>query len=112
MAGNLLGSIEISQRLNNKTLVLSSQQMGWNGILAEQYQNPLTPSETELPALSSHWLILPLGHPGRLTHKRNDRLHESIVQKGDSILIPAGQPIYWYCWENSYHTEDLFIINM
>ncbi|KAB8321026.1 AraC family transcriptional regulator [Tolypothrix campylonemoides VB511288] len=109
MTGNLFRSIELSQQLNNKTLVLSSQQMGWNGILVEQYRNPLTPSETELPALSDHWLILPLGHPGHLTHKRNARLHESIPHKGDSILVPAGQPSHWYCPENSHHTEDLFI---
>ncbi|MBW4571964.1 MAG: hypothetical protein KME31_29370 [Tolypothrix carrinoi HA7290-LM1] len=97
MTGTLLRPIELNHRLNNKTLVLSSRQMDWNGILVEQYQNPLTPGESELPALSDHWLKLPLGHPGHLTQKRDDRLYESTVQKGDSIFIPAGQPSYWRC---------------
>jgi AraC family transcriptional regulator len=94
MTSNLISPIELNQRLN-KSLVLSSRHLGWNGILVEQYQNPPIPGEVELPALSAHWLNLPLGHPVHLTQKRDDRLHESIVQKGDSIFVPAGQPSYW-----------------
>ena len=30
-----------------------------------------------------------------LVQKRGDRLHESILHKGDSFLVPAGQPSYW-----------------
>jgi AraC family transcriptional regulator len=96
VTGNLLRSSELNQRLN-KTLVLSSRQMGWNGILVEQYQNPPTLDEVELPALSDHWFYLSLGHPVHLTQKRGDRLHESIVQDGDGIFVPAGQPSYWRC---------------
>lgn len=69
--------------------------MGWNGILVEHYQNPPTSGEVELPALSAHWLNLPLGHPVHLTQKSDDCLHQLIVQKGDSIFVPAGQPSYW-----------------
>jgi AraC family transcriptional regulator len=95
VTGNLISPIELSHRLN-KTVVLSSRQLGWNGILVEQCQSSLTSSiGMELPALSDHWLNLPLGHPARLIQKRDDRLHESIVQKGDTILVPAGQPSYW-----------------
>lgn len=95
VTGYLLESIELSQRMN-KTLVSSSRQLSWNGILVEQCQSSSTPaSEMELPALSDHWLNLPLGQPALLIQKRDDRLYESIVQKGDSILIPAGQPSYW-----------------
>lgn len=80
----------------NKTLVLSSQHMGWNGILVEQYQSPPNFSfEANLAARSAHWLTLPLGQPIYLTQKHDDRLHESSVQKGDVIFVPAGQPIYW-----------------
>jgi len=32
VTGSLLRPSELNQRLNNKTLVLSSRQMGWNGI--------------------------------------------------------------------------------
>jgi AraC family transcriptional regulator len=95
VTGNLLKPIELSQWMN-KTVVLSSQQIGWNGMLVEQCQSSSTSSsEIELPALSDHWLNLPMGHPARLIQKRDDRLHESIVQKGDTILVPAGQPSYW-----------------
>jgi AraC family transcriptional regulator len=79
----------------NKSLVLSSQHRGWNGILVEQYQSPPTSCEGNLPALEAHWLNFLLGKPIHLTQKRDDRLHESIVQKGDMIFVPAGQPSYW-----------------
>lgn len=105
---NLINPIELNQRLN-KSLVLSSRQIGWKGILVEQYQNSPTPSETELPALSDHWLNLPLGHPVHLTQKRDDRLHESIVQKGDSIFVPAGQPSYWRCQGGGTYRPTLHI---
>lgn len=36
MTSNLISSIDLSQRLN-KTMMLSSRQMGWNGILVEQH---------------------------------------------------------------------------
>ncbi len=94
MNNSSVDPIELAQRMKKK-LVLSSRQLGWNGILIEQYQTPSTPSSSELPALSDHWLNLPIGQPSRLTQKRDDRLHQSIVQKGDTILIPAGQPSYW-----------------
>ncbi len=90
----VVSQIELNQRLR-KSLLLSSRQIGWNGILAEQYQIPSTLPEAEIPALSDHWLNLPLGHPVHLTQKRDDRLHESIVQQGDTIFVPAGQPSYW-----------------
>ncbi len=89
MAGNLVSPLELGQRLN-KPPVLSSRQLGWNGILVEQCQCS-SPSffEMELPAVSDHWLNLSLGRPTPLIQKRDDRLHESIVQKGDSIFVPA-----------------------
>lgn len=98
MASNLISSIELSQQLN-VTPILSSRQMGWNGILVEQHQysSPSKTEEKKLPALSDHWLILPLGRPTYLSQKSDDRLHESIFQRGDSLLVPAGQPSCWRC---------------
>lgn len=90
-----MSAIELSQRSDNKTLVMSSQQMDWNGILVEQYQDLSNSVEVELPATSDHWLVLPLGQPVYLTQKSDDRLHQSIIQNGDSILVPAGLPSYW-----------------
>ncbi|WP_246162688.1 helix-turn-helix domain-containing protein [Brasilonema sennae] len=105
---NFVSPIKLNQRLN-KSLMLSSRQIGWKGILVEQYQNSPTPSETELPALSDHLLNLPLGHPVHLTQKRDDRLHESIVQKGDTIFVPAGQPSYWRCQGSETYQPTLHI---
>ena len=51
----------------------------------------------ELPGLPNHWLTLPIGQSCHLTHKCDGRLHKSIIQKGDIILVPAGQPSYWLC---------------
>ncbi|NMG20240.1 AraC family transcriptional regulator [Brasilonema bromeliae] len=108
VTGNLPKSSELNQRLNNKTLMLSSRQMGWNGILVEQYQNLPAPAEKELSALSTHWLILP-GHPGHLHWKFDDRLRESIFQKGDSLLVPAGQSGYWRCQNSKSSQTELHI---
>ncbi|WP_347277545.1 AraC family transcriptional regulator [Pseudanabaena sp. FACHB-2040] len=49
----------------------------------------------ELPALSEHWLNLHIGNPAPLIQKRDDRLHESILNEGDNLFVPAGQPSYW-----------------
>ncbi|NJL38587.1 MAG: helix-turn-helix transcriptional regulator [Leptolyngbyaceae cyanobacterium SM1_4_3] len=95
MTENQIRSIELSQRLN-KTLMFSSRQLGWNGILVEQCQSPFSSFELELPALSDHWLNLHLGQPAPLIQKRDDRRHESILRKGDTIFVPAGQPSYWH----------------
>jgi AraC family transcriptional regulator len=92
---NLPKAFKLSQRFDQTTPVLSSRQMGWNGILIEQYQHLSSSFEVEFPAPSDHWLVLPLGQPVFVTQKSGDRLHESVIQKGDSILVPAGQPKYW-----------------
>lgn len=96
MISNLMSAIDLQQRLN-KSLVSSSQSLGWSGVLVQQYQYPSssTVCEMEVPALSDHWLNLPLGNPAQLTQKRDDCFYESIVQKGHSIFVPAGQPSYW-----------------
>lgn len=108
MTSNVISSDELNQLLN-KSLLLSSRLRGWNGILVEQYQNPPTNCEAELPALSNHWLNLPLGHPVHLTQKRDEQLHESTVQKGDSIFVPAGQPSYWRSKGNDTYQPTLHI---
>ncbi len=85
----------ISQRFDQTTPILSSRQMGWNGIVVEQYQHLSSSFEVEFPALCDHWLVLPLGRSVRVTQKADDRLYEAFIHRGDSILVPAGQPKYW-----------------
>ncbi len=93
--GSPISLVEIDKQLS-EALVLSSRQMGWKGILVEQYRHSEEPGEIEVPALPNHWLSLPLGKPAHLTQKRDDTLHESTVQKGDIICFPAGQSSYWH----------------
>jgi AraC family transcriptional regulator len=77
--------------------LLSSRDLGWRGILIEQYQNQLQHQllEKSFSALSEHWLNFHLTEPFHLTQKHDERLHESIVHKGNLVLVPAGQPTYW-----------------
>lgn len=94
MTSDLLNSLELSQRLN-KTLMFSSRQMNWSGVLVEQCQSPVSAFEMEISALSDHWLNLHVGHPAPLIQKRDDAKHESILHEGDNLFVPAGQPSYW-----------------
>ena len=105
---NLLRSSELNQRMN-KTLVSSSWQLSWNGILVEEYQYPTTSGEVELPGISDHWFNLPLGHPVHLAQKRDDRIHNLSVQRGDSIFVPAGKPTYWRCQGHDIYRQSLHI---
>jgi AraC family transcriptional regulator len=101
VTGNLVEPIALDQQ-KNRTLVSSSRQLDWTEILVEENQvveeyKTTPPPSAELPALPNHWLILPLPlQPGHLPQKRDGRLHNPIVQQRDIILVPAGQPSYWY----------------
>jgi AraC family transcriptional regulator len=76
--------------------ILSSQQIGWKGILVEHYQTPPDlVCERSPGALLAHWLSFPATQPIHLTQQHGDRWHESIVKQGDLVLVPAGQSTYW-----------------
>jgi AraC family transcriptional regulator len=97
MTSTMISALAPDQRLD-QSLVFSSQQQSWNGLLVHHYQNAPYLIETEVPALSNHWIQLMLREqPTRLIQKRDNRVHDSIVQTGDSIFTPAGQPSYWHC---------------
>jgi AraC family transcriptional regulator len=102
-------NIGIKPSQSNKALVLSSQDTGWNGILVEQYQLGLTPSEIDIPARSDHFLNVHLGQPVRLTQKHDNRWYESTVHKGNSSFVPARQPSYWRCHGSDTHEPMLHI---
>jgi AraC family transcriptional regulator len=100
MTSSMISVLAPNQRLN-QSLVFSSQQRDWNGVLVHHYQNAPKLLETQAPALSNHWIQLPLrGRPIRLLQKRDNAKHDSILQVGDSIFVPAGQSSYWHCWES------------
>jgi AraC family transcriptional regulator len=85
-----------SPQLNKFRRLLSSQHMRWQGILVEQYQSPPYQSlEGSFSALSAHWLNFYLTEPFHLTQKHDERLHESTIQNGNLVFVPAGQTTYW-----------------
>jgi AraC family transcriptional regulator len=70
--------------------------MRWNGILVEQYQSPPHKSlKGSFSAPSAHWLNFYLTEPFHLTQKHDERLHESTIQNGNLVFVPAGQTTYW-----------------
>jgi AraC family transcriptional regulator len=80
----------------NGVEVLSSQQIGWKGILVEYYQAPPNHICEQSPgALLTHWLSFPSTQPIHLVQNHGERWHESIIKQGDLVLVPAGQPTYW-----------------
>jgi AraC family transcriptional regulator len=88
-------NVEFPQ-LNQFRRLSSSQHMGWKGILVEQYQSqPHQFLEGSFSALSAHWLNFYLTKPFHLTQKHDDRSHESLIQNGNLVLVPAGQTTYW-----------------
>ena len=94
--------------LNKYQRLLSSQQLGWKGILVEQYQSPLNYSfEESVGALAAHWLNFHLSQPVLLTQQHDTLQHKSIVQQGDLVLVPAGQTTYWRA-----QTEDIALSNL
>ena len=94
--------------LNKYQRLLSSQQLGWKGILVELYQSPLHYSfEESVAALAAHWLNFHLSQPVLLTQRHDTLQHESIVKQGDLVLVPAGRATYWRS-----QTEDNALSNL
>jgi AraC family transcriptional regulator len=89
--------------------ILSSQQVGWQGILVENYQAPPNHiCEYSPGSLLAHWLSFPSVQPMHLVQKHGERWHESIVKQDDLVLVPAGQPTYWR-WPTNSSTSNLGI---
>jgi AraC family transcriptional regulator len=75
---------------------ISSQQIGWKGIIVEHYKAPANCMGEQIPgALLAHWLSFPSVQPMYLVQQHGERWHESIVKQGDLTLVPMGQTTYW-----------------
>jgi AraC family transcriptional regulator len=93
-----MGKSTVHPQLNgiNGVEILSSPQIGWQGIVVEHYQaSPNLIDEQTPDALLAHWLCFPSPQPINLVQNHGERWHESIVKQGDLVLVPAGQPTYW-----------------
>jgi AraC family transcriptional regulator len=95
-------------QLNKCPWLVSNHQLGKKGILAEQYQIPQNYSfEESVAARSAHWLSFHSSQPVLLTQQHDTLQHESIVQQGNLVLVPAGQATYW-----RMQTEDSPLSNL
>jgi AraC family transcriptional regulator len=93
-----MGKSTVHPQLNgmNGVEILSSPQIGWQGIVVEHYQaSPNLIDEQTPDALLAHWLCFPSPQPINLVQNHGERWHESIVKQEDLVLVPVGQPTYW-----------------
>jgi AraC family transcriptional regulator len=73
--------------------VLSSESLGWNGLIAERFWH--SPAEHQFPALSENMASLYLGQPVHSVRWSGDGVHEGPTVKGDVTVKVSGQPIGW-----------------
>ena len=83
---------DISQILSD-TPVLSSQSLGWQGVLLEQRQHFVR--ELIAPPMEEHFLTFHLATPVHLHQERDGQTHEGIITPGDLVFMPAGQSSVW-----------------
>lgn len=73
--------VRVLGRVLRKSLVSSDHSLGEKGVLVQhQYPSSSTVCEREIPALSEHWLSLPLRNSAQLTQRCDDRRYASFVQ--------------------------------
>jgi AraC family transcriptional regulator len=97
-------------QLNKFSKLLSSQSLGWKGILVEQYQSqPHQSLEGSFAALSVHWFNFYLTKSFHLAQKHDDRSHESTIQNGNLVFVPAGQTTYWRARSDRHPISKLSI---
>lgn len=93
-AANL--SVGDAVSLPSITTVMSSQSLGWSGIVVEQLSYACT--QIELAPQSNHILTLHIAAPTSLVQKRDGRSHRGGLATGEFTLTPAGNPSAWY-WD-------------
>lgn len=86
----------LSERDPQQPLV-SSQGLGWESILVEEYRHP--PGGMELQPDPEHIIVLSLAtKPNRIHQVFGDRHYTGLYRKGDLAITPAGVP-------SGYHSE-------
>jgi AraC family transcriptional regulator len=73
--------------------ILSSEPLGWNGLIAERFQH--LPAEHHFPAFSENTASLYLGQPVHSVRWSDGGIHEGPTKKGDVTVKVAGQPVGW-----------------
>ena len=74
--------------------VLSSEPLGWNGLIAERFRH--APAEHHFPALPENTASLYLGQPIRSVRWSGEGIHEGPTSKGDVTVKVSGQPVGWH----------------
>lgn len=73
--------------------ILSSQNLGWENILVEQFQHPAGEGKTCYSG--DHSICLSLApRPVRLLQTQGDRTHTGLYGKGDFCIVPAQMPLF------------------
>ncbi|MBD2104299.1 AraC family transcriptional regulator [Leptolyngbya sp. FACHB-261] len=74
-----------------KLPIVSSQTLGWEPILVEEFQEP--PGGVELQSEADPTIVLSLtAKPNRLHQVLGDRRYTGLYRKGDIAITPAGLP--------------------
>lgn len=82
---------------NSELPIVSSQNLGWETLLVEEYQQPS--GGMEFQAESNPVIVLSLAtQPHRIYQQMGDRHHIGLYRWGDLCITPAGIP-------SSYHAE-------
>jgi AraC family transcriptional regulator len=77
--------------------IASSQVLGWESILVEEFHQP--PGGMEMQPEPEHVIVLSLGaKPNRIHQVFGDRHYTGLYCKGDLAIMPAGVP-------SAYHSE-------
>lgn len=76
---------------NPKLPIVSSQTLGWQPILVEEFQEP--PRGVELQSEADPTIVLSLAaKPNRIHQVLGDRHYTGLYRKGDIAITPAGLP--------------------
>ena len=73
--------------------ILSSEPLGWGGLVAERFRH--LPDEHHFPALAESTASLYLGQPVHSVRWSDDGVHEGLTSKGDVTVKVSGQPFGW-----------------
>jgi len=76
------------------SIVLSSQHLGLQSVRFWWRQAPLV--EWDIPPTTQHVVVVRLQNAAKLIYTHNDRYYEGPSHKGDTLILPAGQPRFWY----------------
>lgn len=84
--------------------IATSQDLGWESIVVEEFQNP--PGSSESSCEPDHIVCLSLAtRPHRIWQATGDRYHMGLYTKGDLTIIPAERLISYRAYGEDRHLQ-------